>query len=521
MKNKYIIVGILAVGIFAVFYSGQRVKGGEDIVLAAEQSPVPTQPSLVSPSPEQMPALPEPTVSPTEPAAASPEPVGTTPKPTGTATPKPKKPLKKAVKGKKYKVGAMWYLVTGKRTATVVKPVKKNIKFVQIPSVVKIYGTRFQIIGIGKKAFYGCKKLKQIVIQSKKLKSIGTAAFLKIASTPKFQVPKSKYKKYLNLLYKKKVWNAYIYYPSMKIVSSRDAKYDYADMQADLSELNRYFGEYMKVSSLGTSYDSRSIYCISMGKTSAKKQVVISAGIHAREWRNCHFLMEKLEYFLKNYDEKIYKGKTMRELLKDTCLYLLPMVNPDGTAIAQYGPGVIRKTDLRDKLKKMPGIKNFSRWKANARGVDLNRNFNTGWGSLKNKAKKPCSELYPGDKPASELETQCLSNFMNRLSNPKVMVSYHSTGNIIYFDYGVTGNLKSRINKVAGNVQKLTGYRLIHGSSGTVANGGFGDWCAYVRKIPTVTIETGSVMCPLPFSQMAGIRKRNRYIIEEMLYGEY
>lgn len=456
---------------------------------------------------------------PSETPSVTPVPAST-PKP--TATPKPSATPKKktAVKGKKYKIGVSWYLVTGKQTVTVVKPVKKNITSVFIPKYVKIYGKKYYVTAIGKKAFYGCKKLKQITIQSTKIKAIGSSAFLNIASLPKFQVPKSKYKKYLNLLYRKKVWNAYVYYSSGKIVSGTDTKYDYVDMQNDLSKLQKYFGDYMRLSSIGTTYDKRSIYCISLGKVTAKKQVVISAGIHAREWRNCHFLMEKLEYFLKNYDNKIYQGKTVRELLKDTCLYILPNVNPDGTSIAQYGPSAIRDSALRKKLQKMPGIKNYSRWKANARGVDLNRNFNTGWGSLRNKAKKPCSELYPGDSPASEVETKCLAGFMKRLSNPQVMISYHSTGGIIYFDYGVTGTLKTRINKVASKVSKLTGYRLIHGSSGTVANGGFGDWCAYVRQIPTVTIETGSVMCPLPFSQMSGIRKRNQYVIEAMLYGE-
>ncbi len=482
MMKKRVIVGAL---MLSILVCTPTISYGETTL--ATQSPSP------SPSPSPFPVI--------------------------EATPTPK-PVVEVKKGKSYLVNGLWYRVTGKTTVCVTKPQKRNILAVTIPATVKILRKTFKVTTIGAKAFYRCSKLKRITIKSKSIKKIGSKAFLKIKKRPQIQVPKSSYRKHLNLLYLKKDWNAYVYYKSLKIVSTKDSRYDYQDMVQDITELTRGYGDLMQVSSIGRSYDGRTLYCIRLGSASARKQVVISAGIHAREWRNCHFLMEKLEYLVKNYDEKIYRGKTVQELLKGTCLYILPMVNPDGTAISQYGPKSIQNATLRKKLMKMHGIKQYSRWKANARGVDLNRNFNTGWASKADKKKKPCSELYPGDSAASEIETKCLSGFMNRLSNPQVMVSYHSTGEIIYYDYGVTGNLKTKNDYYASLTQKLTHYSLIHGSSGTVANGGFGDWCAYVRRVPTVTIESGTVACPLPFSQMPRLRSRNKYIIEAMLLGK-
>lgn len=58
---------------------------------------------------------------------------------------------------------------------------------------------------IGKQAFYGCKKLKTITIQSKKLtkKRVGSKAFGKIHSKATFKLPKAKYKSYRSMLKKK------------------------------------------------------------------------------------------------------------------------------------------------------------------------------------------------------------------------------------------------------------------------------------------------------------------------------
>ena len=55
---------------------------------------------------------------------------------------------------------------------------------------------------IGTKAFYGCKKLKKIVIKTKQLqaKKVGNKAFNGIYSKVKIKVPKPKLKTYKKIL---------------------------------------------------------------------------------------------------------------------------------------------------------------------------------------------------------------------------------------------------------------------------------------------------------------------------------
>ena len=134
-------------------------------------------------------------------------------------------------KGDTFWTSAGKFKVTGKSTCTFVCPIfEHNKKTYTVPNTaigyddltykvtgiggnafdnVKNYVTKL-IIGknvktIGKKAFYGCKKLKSIIIKSKKLKmsKVGAKAFGKINKKCVAKVPKDKYKQYKKMLKKK------------------------------------------------------------------------------------------------------------------------------------------------------------------------------------------------------------------------------------------------------------------------------------------------------------------------------
>ena len=101
-------------------------------------------------------------------------------------------------------------------------PGNKKVKKVTIPATVTIDGVTYKVTSvatgalkkyknlttvtvgknvtkIGKNAFYGCKKLKKIVIKSKKLKSVGKNAFKGIKKNATIDVPNSKKKAYKKL----------------------------------------------------------------------------------------------------------------------------------------------------------------------------------------------------------------------------------------------------------------------------------------------------------------------------------
>ncbi|SDB36041.1 MBG domain-containing protein [Eubacterium oxidoreducens] len=119
----------------------------------------------------------------------------------------------KITDAKKYTVSITGTSVKGKLTiGSTVKIGGKSYKITSIAEKAFKNNTKLTsvVIGenvsaIGKQAFYGCKKLKTIVIKTTKLKAknVGNAAFKKVSSSVKVTVPKEKKNDYKKLLKKK------------------------------------------------------------------------------------------------------------------------------------------------------------------------------------------------------------------------------------------------------------------------------------------------------------------------------
>lgn len=107
--------------------------------------------------------------------------------------------------GAKYTVGDVNYKVTSTKsnTVTVIGIQQKSKSAITIPKNVKIGSRYYQITEIGTKAFYGCKNLKNITIQTTNLKNVGAKAFFGIYKKAVIKVPASKKTTYKKLLEKK------------------------------------------------------------------------------------------------------------------------------------------------------------------------------------------------------------------------------------------------------------------------------------------------------------------------------
>ena len=73
----------------------------------------------------------------------------------------------------------------------------------------------------------------------------------------------------------------------------------------------------------------------------------------------------------------------------------------------------------------------YDQWKANGRGVDLNRNFDARWDEQTEERATagPAYAFYRGENPESEPETQALVELTNDFG-PDSTISYHSRGGI-------------------------------------------------------------------------------------------
>ena len=292
------------------------------------------------------------------------------------------------------------------------------------------------------------------------------------------------------------------------IVDVTKAKYTYAEMVDDLSLLKARYGERMSYRSIGTSLDGRAIYAVTLGNPNAERQIVISAGIHAREYMTPMLVMAQLEHYLYYYDTESYEGTPLSELFEEYAICILPMCNPDGITLAEEGLDGIRSEELKETILSIYELDRvkfeytgtldeyLSEWKANARGVDLNRNFDTDDFGTYPTMSRPCFMNHPGEYPLSEPETIALTEYVKSLKNPVLSVAVHSQGEVIYFNCGQDNFDEARA--LSESLASLTGYKLELDERHDSA---FDDWCNKALGIPSATIETGSLPCPLPIEE--------------------
>ena len=77
----------------------------------------------------------------------------------------------------------------------------------------------------------------------------------------------------------------------------------------------------------------------------------ICAATHAREYMTAQLVMKQLEYYCAHYEDGSYNGTAYRDIFENTCFVIVPMVNPDGVSISQFGEEGLNREDLRQNLR--------------------------------------------------------------------------------------------------------------------------------------------------------------------------
>ncbi|MBQ9981247.1 MAG: hypothetical protein IJP18_01640 [Oscillospiraceae bacterium] len=303
------------------------------------------------------------------------------------------------------------------------------------------------------------------------------------------------------------------------IVDTSKSLYTYSEMENDINELVNQYPGVLRVNALAQTYDGRNIYDVIFGNPDASKKVIIHASCHGREYMTSMLVMNQLEYYLKLYYMGTYAGRTYEEIFGDVCFHVIPMLNPDGVSISQFGADAINNLDMRAALYGMynfdraNGITNydaptyFRKWKANGRGVDINRNFASYWTSER-EIRQPGSHGYPGEHAVSEIETQTVQNLVKSLSGLEMVISYHSSGSYIYWAYGQRGEFRNKSSQMATVVSKSTGYYLLGTDN---YDSGCSNWVAG-EGIVAQTIEIGTGDSPLVISEYESIWGKNRLV---------
>ncbi len=279
--------------------------------------------------------------------------------------------------------------------------------------------------------------------------------------------------------------------------------FDYATLMKRLHRLADTY-PFLNLSYIGTSILDRAIPILHIGRGS--RRILYVGAHHGMEWITSLVLTQFLEELCEIVESKRKVcGIYPCDLLEGYTLSVIPMLNPDGVEYQIHG--VAEDNPLRERLLEMnDGSEDFSSWQANARGVDLNHNYDAGFAEYKQlekeqNIKKGAPTRYSGECAESEPEVAALCNLM-RFSAPwRGVMTLHTQGEEI-FAPPCKEHKKGEI--IARRLSQLTGYRLSR-AEGLAAYGGMSDWCAEKLSVPSFTMECGRGKNPLPITQTSSI----------------
>ena len=263
---------------------------------------------------------------------------------------------------------------------------------------------------------------------------------------------------------------------------------------------------------MGKSILGKSLDVLTLGE--GKRTYIFVASHHAMEWITSLILLRFIGELCERTSKREQEfGVDLSRALANARFVFVPMLNPDGVDLQIRG--IEAGGILSERLRKMNGGDDFSHWQANARGVDLNHNYDAGFDEYKKLEAEygihgGAPTRFSGEYPESEPECRAMCNLIRALS-PDVIYTFHTQGEEIFYTSGDCVLDESlRIGKL---LSEKSGYALSC-PEGLASYGGLTDWALTKMKIPSFTIECGLGKNPLPPSDADKIYEK----IREMLF---
>lgn len=280
--------------------------------------------------------------------------------------------------------------------------------------------------------------------------------------------------------------------------------YTYVKLESDIYKLKKKF-PFIRCNIIGKSVLERNIYEMNIGEGS--KSIHFNASFHANEWITTLVLMRWLKSWL-------WKAASNHNFdwLKEVRLSIVPMVNPDGVELVSIGAKASRGLYHVEEMNN--NKPDYCGWKANIRGVDLNKQFPANWQHYKDTiyCQFPSYRDYPGETPLTEPEAIALKNLVDRNDFIRI-IALHTQGKEFYWGYNNCEPSDSKI--IADEFERVSSYK---GIKDIDSHAGFRDWFISTYNRAGFTIELGKGMNPLPLSQFTEIYKDTAPILNASVY---
>lgn len=262
------------------------------------------------------------------------------------------------------------------------------------------------------------------------------------------------------------------------LVRGPDTRYKNPEEIEDfVQEMATKYPDIVSLKSIGKTLEGRDIWAVKISDHAQLDEkepaILVNAMHHAREVMTPEITTDMIEYLITRYGQ----DSEVTKWVNSTEIWVIPMFNLDGN----------NKMWLDDSM-----------WRKNTRdghGVDINRNYPTGWNSCNGSSASKFSQTYRGTAPASEPETQAMMNFVAAIK-PVFNISYHSYSEIVIYPFGCRP-LRTPSEEAVETIGAEIGKKLEY-KPGTAwellynADGGDIDWMYSEHQVIPYVIEVNS-----------------------------
>jgi len=270
----------------------------------------------------------------------------------------------------------------------------------------------------------------------------------------------------------------------------------------DIRSLEQQYPQ-IQIEEIGHSVIGQPIVALRMG--TGARYIHINASCHGNEWITTPLLMKFVDDCLRHAEAGTsLRGYPVRQLLQEVTLIVVPMVNPDGVDLSLFGASALPEPYGSEAVRINDGSGDFSTWKANGRGVDLNDQFPAGWERERERSGviARASRNYGGEVPLSEPEAQALVALTKKYDFEAVY-AIHTQGEEIYWNYRDFEPAESEV--IVQRLQAVSGCLAV---KLTDSDAGFKDWFIQEYRRPGFTIELGKGVNPVPIGQFTVMYER-------------
>lgn len=243
-------------------------------------------------------------------------------------------------------------------------------------------------------------------------------------------------------------------------------------------------------------YDIWAIRLTNRALSGPKPVFLLVAAIHPREIVTSELATRYIDFLLEEYGQ----SAMATWLLDEYEVVVIPISNPDGRELVEQG--YYQRKNVNTSAGDCFGVTpNYQH------GVDLNRNFAFEWGMITEPTLSFCSEVFPGQEPASEPETRALQAYLDRLfgSSPAdssaslqarsgMMISLHSFADMILWPWGSSPEPAPHtpaLRELGLKLASYNGYTAQQSYDLYPLSGNLDDWLYANYGVASFTFEIG------------------------------